>query len=180
LEENHVKPVFSVAGAVIWIACLSVSHELLAQSATPDSALRVEYGGPIQKEVSVGERLTLRFSLRNAGSRPIAIAPGVRFFVLDAQFAHDSLWDLKNYKIPRDDTWGEVTHLEYPNPEAVYPLPLFVKTLAPGEVYAPTLFDQKSEYAVHFDSVGTYRIRVCAKLENSAVCGKRDIVVKVK
>jgi hypothetical protein len=98
-----VKPAFPVAGAVIWIACLSASHELIA-----------------------------------------------------------------------------VTHLEYPNPEAVYPMPLFVRTLAPGEMYAPTLFDQKSEYAVHFDSVGTYRIRVCAKLENSAVCGNRDIVVKVK
>jgi hypothetical protein len=173
-----VKPLFSVAGAMIWIACLSVSHELLAQSASPDSTLRVEYGGPIQKEVSVGERLTLLFSLRNAGSRPVEIAHGVRFFVLDAQFERDNSW--KNYKIPRADTWGEVSHLEYPNPEAVYPLPLFVRTLAPGEVYAPTLFDQKSEYEVHFDSVGTYRIRVCAKLENSAVCGKRDIVVKVK
>jgi hypothetical protein len=173
-----VKPVFSVAGAVIWIACLSVSRELPAQSASPDSTLRVEYGGPIQKEVSVGERLTLRFSLRNAGSRPITIAHGVRFFVLDAQFEHDNWW--KNYKIPRSDTWGEVSHLEYPNPEAVHPLPLLVRTLAPGEVYAPTLFDQKPEYAVPFDSVGTYRIRVCAKLENSDVCGRRDIVVKVK
>jgi hypothetical protein len=173
-----VKPVFSGARVAIWIACFSIPHELLAQSASPDSTLRVEYGGPIQKEVSVGERLTLRFSLRNASSRPVEIAHGVRFFVLEAQFEHDN-W-LKNYKIPRQDTWGEVSHLEYPNPEAVYPMPLFVRTLAPGEVYAQTLFDQKSEYAVHFDSVGTYRIRVCAKLENSAVCGKWDIVVKVK
>jgi len=173
-----VKPVFSVAGALIWIACSSVSHEVLAQSPTPDSTLRVEYGGPIQKELSVGEQLTFRFSLRNASPRPVEIAHGVRFFILDAQFEHDNSW--KNYKIPRAGTWGEVSHLEYPNPEAVYPQPLFVRTLAPGEVYAPTLFDQKSEYAVHFDSVGTYRIRVCAKLENSAVCGKRDIVVKVK
>jgi hypothetical protein len=30
------------------------------------------------------------------------------------------------------------------------------------------------------DSVGTYRIRVCAQLEKAAVCGRRDIVVKVK
>ena len=174
-----MKPVFSVATIVIWSAC-SISHELLAQSAASDSALRVEYGGPIQKQVSVGERITLRLSLRNASSRPVEIAHGVRFFVLDAQFVHDNLWYLKNYKNPREDTWGEVSHLEYPNPNAVYPLPLFVRTLAPGEVYAPTLFDQRSEYAVPFDSIGTYRIRVCAQLSTAAVCGKRDIVVIVK
>ena len=131
----------------------------------------------------MGERLTLRPSLRNTSSRPIAIAHGVRFFVFDAQFVHDTLGYLRGYKIPRQDSWGEVSHLEYPNPEAVYPMPLFVRTLAPGEVYAPyapTFFDQRTEFALPFDSVGTYRIRVCAQLENSAVCGNRDIVVKVK
>lgn len=175
-----MKPVIAGAMSLVWIASSSASAELLAQSSTSDSSLRVEYGGPLHKQLAVGQILTLRPSLRNVGSRRVAIAHGTRFFVLDAQFSRDKLESLKNYQFPRHDTWGEVKHLEYPNPYAVYTLPLIQRTLAPGEVYAPALLYQKSEYLVPFDSAGTYKIRVCAHLTERAICGQRDIVVTVR
>ena len=164
------------------IGCIWASHRLEAQSATPDSSLIIEYGGPIQRELNAGQILTLRPSLRNVSSQRVAIAHGTRFFVLDALFAapRAKAEPQANYKFPRADTWGEVSHLEYPNPSAVYTLPLITRTLEPGEAYAPALLYQKSEYSVPFDSSGVYRIRVCAYLIKRVICGLRDISVTVR
>jgi hypothetical protein len=177
-----VKPIVAAIVAWVWIASFSTSAKLIAQTSMPDSSLRVEYGGPIHKELAPGQTLTLRPSLRNISSRPVAIAHGTRFLVLDAQFVppRPPLGFLQNYKFPDGNTWGEVKHLEYPNPFAVYTMPLYERTLAPTEDYAPAVLYQKSEYVVPFDSVGTYKIRVCAHITEKVICGARDIIVTVK
>ena len=171
----------AVVGATIVFAAIP---RLVAQTLPGDSLvpLAIEYGGPSQSHLRVGEILTLRPSLRNVGTHPVAIAHGTRFFVLDARFSPVRAEASPNAPIqfPRADTWGEEKHLEYPNPSAVYTLPLITKTLEPGEVYAPALLYQRSEYRVRFDSAGTYAVRVCAHLTATTLCGRRDISVIVK
>jgi hypothetical protein len=178
---------FVIAGAAgisVLSACAAARREPKAEPPARDSLLplAIEYGGPIQTELTAGQSLTLRPSLRNAGSQPVTISHGTRFFVLDAQFfsSRTPYIPLGNYQFPRADTWGEAKHLEYPNPFAVYTLPLISKTLQPGEAYAPALLYQRSEYLVHFDSTGRYAIRVCAHLTSTILCGRRDIAVTVK
>jgi len=164
------------------IVC-AVPH-LVAQTVPADSLvpLAVEYGGTNRTYLSVGETITLRPALRNVGTHPVAIAHGTRFFVLDAFFspAHERVGAGTPIEFPPADTWGEAKHLEYPNPSAVYTMPLITKTLQPGEVYAPALLYQRSEYRIRFDSAGTYAIRVCAELTAATLCGRRDISVIVK
>jgi hypothetical protein len=170
----------AVAGATI--VSVAVTH-LLAQSAPTDSLvpLAIEYGGRSQLHLRAGETLTLRPSLRNVGMHPLTIAHPTRLFVLDAYFspAHAEAGPSTPSQFPKADTWGEEKHLEFPNPSAVYTMPLITKTLKPGEVYAPALLYQRSEYRVRFDSAGTYAVRVCAHLTAAILCGSRDISVIV-
>jgi hypothetical protein len=116
------------------------------------------------------------------GTHPLTIAHGTRFFVLDAFFSPARAGAGQNTPVqfPDADTWGEEKHLEFPNPSAVYTMPLITKTLEPGEVYAPALLYRRSEYRVRFDSAGTYAVRVCAHLTAAILCGSRDISVIVK
>ena len=180
-----MKAAITIAVVIaVLTGCASARFEPEPTRSMTDSLippLVVEYGGPIKAELTSGQTLTLHPGLRNAGRRRVAIAHGTRFFVLDAQFSPPDGQSIPLiYQFPRGDTWGEVKRLEYPNPSAVYTMPLIMKTLEPGELYAPALLFQRSEYVVPFDSAGRYAIRVCAHFTETILCGRRDISVTVK
>jgi hypothetical protein len=81
---------------------------------------------------------------------------------------------------PLHQSWGEVRRWEYPNPHAVYTTAGYLRTLAPGERYAPALLYQRAEYHVPFDSAGSYVIRVCADLKAVRLCGQPNLQVLVE
>jgi hypothetical protein len=125
-------------------------------------------------QIGRGESVTLHATLTNVSDHAISISHGSRMFVLDAILSipqgRGTTGDLT---IPPNRSWGRVQRWEFPNPNAAYSMGLARKTMRPGE-------SNRVEYRVPFDSAGNYSIRVCADVNDTRICGPRDIAVAVR
>lgn len=168
-----MQPIRISCRTLLWFSAFARVLGAQAPCTTDTDKLRVEHDFKSPVTVSAGDTLPIRITLVNTGDRPIEISWGQNLLLLEAR-RYTHLVVGAPVAFPSRASWGEVGHLEFPNPNAVYLSDITTTILAARE-------SKSAQYRVPFQSKGTYSVKACADLiGRGRICDQREIAVTVR